>query len=695
MERTISAYATITVSMRISDAELKGLLLKSGQVKPEDLDAAMPKEGDKETLLGNVVRKKLISEKDLVKLYAASMDVPFVELGDIKIPREILLKVPERIARKYQVVLFGVQEDQLQLAMADPEDFQALDFITKQVGGKIATYIATPQDILNAIDQYKGNISTEITQAIKDSSADTAAAEEKVSAKDLAEDAPIAKTVNVILEYAVKSRASDIHIEPREAIVQVRYRVDGVLRETMTLPKPILAAVVSRIKILANLKIDEHRVPQDGRFKFAIGQKQVALRVSTLPIMDGEKVVMRILDESTRALTLEELGFNGHALEAIVRNLHKPHGMTLVTGPTGSGKSTTLYSVLSMMNTPGVNISTIEDPVEYRVTGVNQTQVNPKAGMTFASGLRALLRQDPNIIMVGEIRDGETADLAVQAALTGHVVLSTLHTNNAATTLPRLLDMGIEPFLIASTVNTVIGQRLVRRLCQTCRIGYVPEGVELSNIKRDFQLDAALKRFNEIKGTPEAIAPEPAVAAAVPAAPAITSKQTNKDEAIVGTEHKKGKIITPDHDIETTKSILDKIAADPNILNRSADDAKSKTVAQNAPAPAAAAPAPATPPPAPAPDPKLLKNGQFMLYKPNTTEPCEICGGQGYQGRMGIYEVLEVDNNIAKMITSHATSDDIQMSAIRSGMLTMQQDGFVKALLGKTTIEEILRVTRE
>lgn len=691
-----NAYATIRIPMRISDVELKQLLVKSGQVKPEDLEAAMPKEGDKETLLGNVVRKKLISEKDLVKLYATSIDVPFVELAEVKIPREILLKIPERIARKYTVVLFGVEEDQLQLAMADPEDFQAYDFISKQVGGKIRSYIATPQDILGAIDQYKGNISSEITQAIKDSSADTEAAEEKVSAKDLAEDAPIAKTVNVILEYAVKSRASDIHIEPRETIVQVRYRVDGVLRETMTLPKPILAAVVSRIKILANLKIDEHRVPQDGRFKFAIGSKQVALRVSTLPIMDGEKVVMRILDESTRALTLEELGFNGHALETIVRNLHKPHGMTLVTGPTGSGKSTTLYSVLSLMNTPGVNISTIEDPVEYRVSGVNQTQTNVKAGMSFAAGLRALLRQDPNIIMVGEIRDGETADLAVQAALTGHVVLSTLHTNNAATTLPRLLDMGIEPFLIASTVNTVIGQRLVRRLCQTCRIGYIPEGVELTNIKRDFQLDAAIKRFNDIKGTPEAVAPEPAANAAAETAAANAKAEAAKNaDAIVATEHKKGKIINPEHDIETSKSILDKIAADPNILNRSAADAGKKPVAQNAPAPAAAASAPAssTPPANPTPDPKSLKNGQFLLYKPGPG--CEACGGVGYQGRMGIYEVLEVDSAVSKMIVSHATSEDIQLAAIRAGMLTMQQDGFVKALLGKTTIEEILRVTRE
>jgi type II secretory ATPase GspE/PulE/Tfp pilus assembly ATPase PilB-like protein len=340
-----------------------------------------------------------------------------------------------------------------------------------------------------------------------------------------------------------------------------------------------------------------------------------------------------------------------------------------------------------MMNTPGVNISTVEDPVEYRVQGVNQTQVNPKAGMTFASGLRALLRQDPNIIMVGEIRDGETADLAVQAALTGHVVLSTLHTNNAATTLPRLLDMGIEPFLIASTVNTVIGQRLVRRLCPACRLSYVPEGVELSNVKRDFQLDAALKKFNELKGTPEA-APDP-VPEATPAAPKV--------EAIVPTEHKKGRVINPEHDIETTKSILDKIAADPNIINRSAadagkkdDPAATKVQITVVPAPAAAL---APPPAQPTIDPKDLKAGQFILYKPGPG--CETCGGAGYQGRMGIYEVLEVDDAVSKMIVGRATSDDIQMAAIRAGMLTMQQDGFVKALMGKTTIEEILRVTRE
>ncbi len=661
--------------MRISDTELKSLLISSDKIKPEVIqEAETAHEQSGETLLQTVLKRKLITESALHKLYAKSIDVPLVELKDIKIPRDILIKIPERIARKYQAVLFGKQGTTLQLAMADPEDFQAADFIAKQIGQDIKIFLASQNDVLAAIDQYKGNISSEITKAIKDSSADEEQAQQEVSAKDLAEDAPIAKTVNIVLEYAVKSRASDIHIEPRENLVQVRFRIDGVLREMMTLPKPILAAVISRIKILSNLKIDEHRIPQDGRFKFAVGSKTVALRVSTLPIMDGEKVVMRILDESARALTLEELGFGGAALAGITGSLHKPHGMVLVTGPTGSGKSTTLYSVLSLLNTPGVNISTVEDPVEYRVTGVNQTQVNPKAGMTFASGLRALLRQDPNVIMVGEIRDGETADLAVQAALTGHVVLSTLHTNNAATCLPRLLDMNIEPFLIASTVNTVIGQRLVRRLCPSCRVGYIPEGKALESIKDDFDVAAAMKYLNSLD--PNASRP--------------VEDSEPESEASIDPKHRK-KVLQPSHKIDASKSILDKIASDPNILNRSAADAKAAKAAEAE----IALSAKQVEVPAALHQAKLrpLKSGEFALYKAG--EGCDQCGGNAYLGRMGIYEVLAVDEPIQQMIVSHATSEDIQQAAIKAGMLTMQQDGFVKAMQGQTTIEEILRVTRE
>lgn len=640
--------------MRISDAELKTLLLDSANVKPEALkDVESVHDQTGETLLATVLKRKLITEQNLLKLYAKNIDVPYADLHGIKIPHDILTKIPERIARKYQAVLFGKTGSTLQLAMADPEDFQAADFIIKQIGQNIKIYVASVSDIMAAVDQYKGNISSEITKAIKDSSSDEDTKQPEVSAKDIAEDAPIAKTVNIILEYAIKSRASDIHIEPRENLVQVRFRIDGLLRETMTLPKTILPAVVSRIKILSNLKIDEHRTPQDGRFKFTVGSRTVALRISTLPVMDGEKVAVRILDESTRALTLEELGFDGEALERINRGMQKPHGMVLVTGPTGAGKSTTLYSVLSVLNTPGINISTVEDPVEYRVSGVNQTQVNPKAGMTFASGLRALLRQDPNVIMVGEIRDGETADLAVQAALTGHVVLSTLHTNNAATTLPRLLDMNIEPFLIASTVNTVIGQRLVRRLCPTCRVPYVPEGQVLEDLKHDFDIATALKHAKT--------------------APAV------KEEAKPATKNKK--VIAPLEDIAPTASILEKIAADPNIIDRPAAGSKAAEKAAAAVAKTEAA--------------KIgtLKAGQFPLY--HAGDGCDQCAGNGYLGRMGIYEVLEVNESIQSLIISHATSEEIQTQAIKNGMLTMQQDGFLKAVRGQTTVEEILRVTRE
>jgi type IV pilus assembly protein PilB len=647
--------------MQIADAELKKLLIDSGQVKEADLKSAW-KEGSKTSLQEAVLKNNLINEKDLTILLAGHSGIPFAELANLKVPRDILFKIPERTARKYQAVLFGTDGNDLpQLAMADPDDFQAVDFISKELGVKPLVYIGTPTDISAVLDQYRGGLSGEIADSVSGSSEEKpAAATEEVSAKDLGEDAPIAKTVNVVLEYAVKSRASDVHIEPREDVVQVRYRIDGVLHETMTLPKNILSAVVSRIKILSNLKIDEHRVPQDGRFKFTMGQKMVSLRVSTLPVMDGEKVVMRLLDESTKAPTLDELGFYGRALASIGENLHKPHGLTLVTGPTGSGKSTTLYSLLTLLNTPGVNISTVEDPVEYRIAGVNQTQVNNVTGMTFANGLRALLRQDPNIIMVGEIRDGETADLAVQAALTGHVVLSTLHTNNAATSLPRLLDMGAEPFLIASTVNTVIGQRLVRRLCQSCRLEFIPEGEEITAIKRSFDLESGLKIASEIKDgkLTEAAADQPA-----------------EPEKSAGSK----KTIKPINDKPGGKSILDEIAADPNIVDRplKADPAVEPE------AKAAEPPKPAT----------HLKPGQFALYKAGPG--CQTCGGLGYQSRIGIYEVLNVSQVIQRMIVGRATASEIQDQAVKDGMLTMQQDGFVKALMGLTTIEEVLRVTRE
>ncbi len=603
--------------MRISDALVEKLLKATAKVTGEQLAGLREQQKtEKKPLQDLVIKSGLINEKDLTKLYAAEADVPFIELNTKEIKRDILRQIPERIARQYKAVLFDIAEDgSKQLAMEDPDDIQAINFLQKQLGTDIKVFLATSSNIQAALDQYRGNISSELTKVISPEE-EIEEAEEEISEEDLAEDSPIAQTVNLIIEYAVKSGASDIHVEPRENFVLVRYRVDGVLREANKLPKKVLGALVSRIKILSNLKIDERRMPQDGRFKVQVSGQVFALRVSTLPIVDGEKVVMRILNESAKAATLEELGYWGTALKSINNAIIQPHGMILVTGPTGSGKSTSLFSVLSMLNKPSVNISTVEDPVEYRITGTNQTQVNPQAGMTFINGLRALLRQDPNIIMVGEIRDSETANLGVQAALTGHLVFSTLHTNNAATCLPRLLDMGIEPFLIASTVRAVVGQRLVRRLCVDCREIYEPDAPVLKQIDEIFHTD------------------DPAV-----------MKQVHglEKEALDGGIGK------------TNTSKTSKLST--------ADLSTTET--------------------------KITK-----LWKVHD-DGCDSCGHLGYRGRMGIYEVLGISPTIQRLIVGNSTSEIIQDQAVKDGMVIMQIDGFIKALRGQTTIEEILRVTSE
>jgi type IV pilus assembly protein PilB len=457
---------------------------------------------EKRPLQDLVIKNNLLTEKELTRLYAEEIEVPFVELNAKEIKPDILKLLPERIARQYKAVVFGVDDNDTKLvAMEDPDDIQALNFLQKQLGTGVKVHITTGSLLQAALDQYRGNISSELTKVIADEN--EAEDDEEIDESDLAEDSPVAQTVNIIIEYGVKAGASDVHIEPREDFVVVRYRIDGLLREANKLPRKMLGALVSRIKILSNLKIDEHRAPQVGRFKVEVSGLVYALRVSTLPILDGEKVVMRILNESSKPADFTELGFWGSALVDLKQAIVQPHGMVLVTGPTGSGKSTTLFSVLSSLNTPNVNISTVEDPVEYHIVGANQTQVNNMAGMTFTNGLRALLRQDPNIIMVGEIRDGETADLAVQAALTGHLVFSTLHTNNAATCLPRLLDMGVEPFLIASTVRVVVAQRLVRRLCMVCREAAQPDQTILKQLEKTFRIsdNGGYKRIHELEAT--------------------------------------------------------------------------------------------------------------------------------------------------------------------------------------------------
>jgi len=475
--------------MRISDALVIGLLKESRKVSDEQLTGLLEQQKtEKKPLQDIVIKSSLLSEVDLTKLYAAKVDVPFVELIPKNLKKEVFGLIPEHIARQYNAILFDIQPNGTRmLAMEDPDDVQAFSFLQKQLGSNIKVFIATRSNILAALEQYRSNIGNELTEVIAEG--DSGPSEEEVSEADVAEDSPVAKTVNLIIEFAIKQSASDIHIEPREDHVAIRYRIDGQLRETNRLPKKILAALVSRIKILSNLKIDERRAPQDGRFKVTLGSGEFALRVSTLPVVDGEKVVMRILDESSKASTLRELGFWGANLEMLETALTMPNGLILFTGPTGSGKSTSLFSILSRLNQPSVNISTVEDPVEYKIPGVNQVQVNPLAGMTFVNGLRALLRQDPNIIMVGEIRDSETANLAVQAALTGHLVFSTLHTNNAATTLPRLLDMGIEPFLIASTVRAVVAQRLVRKLVPESTEIFHPDDATVKRIRTAFNLE--------------------------------------------------------------------------------------------------------------------------------------------------------------------------------------------------------------
>jgi type IV pilus assembly protein PilB len=590
--------------VRIPDAAVREIIKRTDKLDQDKLEALVEQATtEKASLQDLAIRSNIISETELTEEYAKDIGVPFVDINVKDLDREILKQLPENIAKLYHMVVFAGSVDDKdeprQVAMEDPDDLQAVDVLHKLFGQNVKIFTATRLNVLAALDQYRGNIGSEITKVITESEEDDeeSTASGEVSEEDIAEDSPIAQTVNLIIEYAVKSGASDIHIEPRDKHVQIRYRVDGVLKEANKLPKRTLAALVSRIKILSNLKIDERRAPQDGRFKINMDGRVFAFRVSTLPIAEGEKVVMRVLDESTEPASLDKLGFWGSAQRNIEEAAAQPHGMILVTGPTGSGKSTTLQSVLNILNKPDVNISTVEDPVEYKLEGVNQTQVNPVAGMTFAAGLRAMLRQDPNIIMVGEIRDGETAGLGVQAALTGHLVFSTLHTNNAATCLPRLLDMGIEPFLIASVVRVVIGQRLVRRLVIENSEAYTPSDTERKEIERVFNIKS--------------------------------------------------------------KADWDRLL---QILN----DAQA---AFDKP-----------------------KTDKLTFYRPKADLPPEK---SAYKGRMGIYEVLRNSSDIQKMIVASATSEEIQNQAIKEGMLTMQLDGLIKAMLGMTSIEEILRVTRE
>lgn len=511
--------------------------------------------------------------------------IEYKDLNNFIVPKELLSKIPENIARSYRSVAFEENDGVISIAMVDPEDVETREMIKRMLGEKIKLYLATESDINSVLSQYQG-LENEVSSAIATAEEDDDKNEKDMAKKQIVEtvsdDAPAAKIVSSLLKRAIRDKASDVHIEPTEKEVEVRFRLDGVLRKKVTLPKDIQAAVISRIKILCNMKIDEQRVPQDGRFNMHVDNRRVDFRVSSMPVAFGEKIVMRILDKDTGILTIEQLGIRGSGLNALEANLTKSHGMVLVTGPTGSGKSTSLYAMIQKVYTEGVNIITLEDPIEYQMRGINQSQVNSEIGYTFAAGLRSILRQDPDIIMLGEIRDRETAEMAVHAALTGHVVLSTLHTNDAAGAAPRMIDMGVEPFLITSSINVVVGQRLVRTLCQECKEETTLPQEEIAEINKEI-------------------------------------------EKMPPTE---------------------------------------KTQLQSQP---------------------------LKFYK---GRGCKSCDNSGYKGRLGIYEVLDVTPEMQQQILKRVSSDELNNLAVSQGMVTMIQDGIIKALEGNTTMAEIWRATK-
>ncbi|HEX7456543.1 MAG TPA: GspE/PulE family protein [Candidatus Nanoarchaeia archaeon] len=548
-----------------------------------------------------LLERNFASLEDIAQARAAILGIDFEDPTGKPIPTDILGKIPEPVARRYTLIPFqyNKQLNTLSVAMADPLDLQIVEFIERKSGAKIKPYISTPNLINQAItDQYSQSLTTQVSAALEEVSGTLEAKEEITDLEKIGEvikEAPVAKIVSTLIEYAMKARASDIHAEPLEDRTRVRYRIDGILQERVVLPRKVHEALVSRIKILANLKIDEKRIPQDGRFTFKLAESVVDLRIATLPTVHGEKVVMRLLPKAASPPTLADLGLRGTALKAFEDNIIRPHGIILITGPTGSGKTTTLFSTLSKINSPKVNIVTIEDPVEYQIPGVNQVQLNPTAGLTFASGLRSFLRQDPNIIMVGEVRDGETAGLAIQASLTGHLVFSTLHTNSSAGALPRLLDMGAETFLLASSMNCVAAQRVVRKICEDCKQKYDPPVQLVDDIKKTL-----------------------------------------------------GNLLNEKH---------------VQLSSQEEKDLK-----------------------------ELEGTRKFKLFK---GKGCDKCGDSGYKGRIAIFEVMPITDKIGRLILERSPAGKIEEQAVEEGMVKLIQDGYLKALEGITTIEEILRVSRD
>ena len=581
--------------------KLKKFLVDSKLVDPKNLELAEAAVKETGRRLDEVLlRRNLVSEEILAKAKAYVLGIPYIDLTNQKIDAEVLRIIPEQIAHNSNIVAFRQTGRELEVAMLDPNDLQTIDFIKKKADLNILPRLTSRRSLETVLRQYQRSLEDEFNNIIKDESSAVlqvvgSAAKGGQEKSDLelqriAKELPVVKIVDTLIRHAILEGASDIHIEPEEKDVVVRYRIDGVLKDVMILPQAVHDGIVARVKVLANLKLDEHRLPQDGRFKTESDGLKFSFRVSILPVYDGEKIALRLLQEDAQGLTLESLGYHGKALEVLHRVIKRPTGLILSTGPTGSGKTTSLYTILDILNTPEVNISTIEDPIEYRIPRVNQTQIKSEIGFSFAQGLRTLVRQDPDIIMVGEIRDNETAALAINASLTGHLVVSTLHTNSASAAIPRLLDMKVEPFLISSTVTAVIGQRLVRRLAPDSRTKYNLTKKEIDSLSREINLEKIIK--------------------------------TLKDEKIIGPK-------------DTWESIT--------------------------------------------------------FYGPKETESCP----KGYRGRIGIFEVLDVTPKIKELMAGPVTSDEIQKAAEAEGMITMLEDGFIKAVQGMTSIEEILRASRE
>lgn len=575
--------------------KLMQLLVDEGLVQEAVLtEAIATAKKEAKPLFGLLTDKDIIDDEMLTHAIAHVSGVPYVNLTNTLVDQNILAMLSEDIAERFMAVPLAEVQNRLAVAMLDANNVQAVDYLANRIQRPLKVFMASEASIRHVLSQYKTDLS-DVGKAAEVSQEEEKE-QEAGEVKTIVQDSPISQALSKILEYAIKSRASDIHVEPMETALKIRVRVDGVLREIMQLPKSIEPALISRVKILSNLKIDEHRVPQDGQFAVKIANKEVDLRIAISPVVWGEQIVIRLLDKSGSSFDLEEMGYTGRSLRVIRHGIKRPNGMVLTSGPTGSGKSTSLYALIKEIKDDTVNIVTLEDPVEYKMVGVNQIQVNSEVGLTFANGLRSILRQDPDVVMVGEIRDGETASLGVQAALTGHLVFSTLHTNSAAGVLPRLLDMNIEPFLIASTVNTIIGQRLVRRVGPK-RETYQSSPIETQNIM-----------------------------------------------ANVG------------HLLPKTREEIAQVSADLGYK-----------------------------------DLPLAGQSAYTLVR-GTDTPQQP---HGYSGRAGIYEVMDVNTDIQKMIVTRATSAEIQQKAVSQGMITMRQDGYLKALTGVTTLEEVNRVTSD